>query len=819
MRTDFTLKKISDILQGALTGDGNKPVFYLSIDSRTISQTRNTLFIAIRGERHDGHRFLEGVYQLGIRMFLVSEKPEVKSFPGASFCVVRDTLQALQVLAGAKRDMFEGTVCGITGSNGKTIVKEWIFQCLRDSMKIVRSPKSYNSQVGVPLSAWMIDNSYDLSVLEAGISRPGEMKKLQAIISPDIGILTNIGAAHQENFLGLEEKLREKLILFKDCKKIIYREDASFEGVTPASFIKSFKGEKVGWSLDGDAKYRFRIESRGVTGTCVKLMQPESSGPLFTLPFRDDASVENAIHVIVFMVEMGFPVQFAAERISAVEPVSMRLELLKGIMGSVLINDAYNADLAGLASAIAMLVQQEPSRGKVVILSDILQSGKEQAHLYSEVAELVRLRRIDLFIGIGPDLVAHKGQFQANSHFFNDTGDFIQHFNKTLLRDKVILIKGSRKFRFEMITRELQQQVHQTSLQIDLNAMIHNLNYYRSLLKPGVRIMVVVKALSYGSGSSEIASLLQYHHVDYLGVAFVDEGVALREAGIYLPIMVFNPDPSSYETMMDYHLEPEVYNMKGLEVLSDLLDYRGEKNYPVHIKIDTGMHRLGFDPDEAGWLKQKLNTGILLVKSIFSHLSASEEAVHDRFTRKQIEMFERVSNEIISVLNYRPLRHLLNTSGMERFKEAQFDMVRLGIGLHGVTHEKELVPVSSFLTSISQIRKVKRGEGIGYSRKGTVDRDSVIAVIPVGYADGLDRRLSNGAGSVWVADRLVPIIGNICMDMTIIDVTGLKVQEGDPVEIFGKNHRVIQLAEQLDTIPYEILTSIPDRVKRIYIQE
>jgi len=815
----FTLANISGILGGRLIGDGSGVVTLLSTDSRIISRTGNTLFIAINGERHDGHRFLDDVYRRGIRMFLVSRDPEAERYPEAGFCLVEDTLHAFHLLTRKKRELFRGTVCGITGSNGKTIVKEWIFQCLRNSLNIVRSPKSYNSQIGVPLSAWMVENEYDIAVLEAGISKPGEMEKLERIISPDIGILTNIGAAHQENFKSLKDKLNEKLVLFRNCKKIIYRSDTVVEGISMNSVMNSLTGEKVTWSLEGEAKYRFKIVSRNLTANLVKLTELKNPSIIFNLPFSDDASVENAIHVLVFMFESGFSYGFAADRICHIEPVSMRLELLKGIMGSVLINDSYNADLAGLSSAINMLDQQEPSRKKAIILSDILQSGKVQSQLYSEVADLIKLRDISLFVGIGPDLISHKRCFPAESYFYHDTEDFLRHFNKTLLKDRIILIKGSRTFKFEMIIRELQQQVHQTSLQIDLNAMIHNLNYYRSLLKPGVRTMVVVKALSYGSGSTEIASILQFHNVDYLAVAFVDEGVTLREAGIYLPVMVLNPDPSSYVTMMDYHLEPEIYNMNGLKAFINLIQKRGEKHYPIHIKLDTGMHRLGFDPEEIGELKPYLTSGNLYVKSVFSHLSASDEPVHDQFSRQQTGLFDKISTEISSVLDYKPLRHLLNTSGIERFPDAQFDMVRIGIGLHGVTNEKQLIPVSSFITVISQIKKVSGGETVGYSRSGKNPNDRIIAVIPVGYADGLDRKLGNGIGSVWIDNHLAPVVGNICMDMTMVDVTGLNVKEGDTVEIFGKNRKVSALAGLIDTIPYEILTAIPYRVKRIYIHE
>lgn len=819
MSGQFTIAYIADILGGRLYGEGSVSVSQLATDSRTVTQTQNTMFIAIDGERHDGHRFLPDAYSRGIRIFMVSKEPEKGLYQNASFCLVKDTMLALQLLAKKKRESFQGVTCGITGSNGKTIVKEWIYQCLRESMNIVRSPKSYNSQIGVPLSAWMIDNSYNLAILEAGISEKDEMLKLEPIIAPDIGILTNLGAAHQENFKSLLEKLDEKLLLFSHCKKLIFRSDVTIEGRPISSVLNSLDCEKISWSLNGEAKYSFKIAKRTRGNTYITLSGINDVEVLFDIPFNDNASIENALHVLVFMFEMGFSNEQAAERIKMIEPVSMRLELLKGILGSVLINDSYNSDLAGLSSALNLLEQQEPSKEKVVILSDLLQSGIERSQLYREVAGLIGLNDVSLFIGIGPDLMESKVAFPSDSFFYTDAKEFLKQFNKIRFKEKAILIKGSRTFKFEQITKELQQQVHQTSLLIDLNAMIHNLNYYRSLLKPGRKLMVVVKALSYGSGSTEIASLLQFHQVDYLAVAFVDEGIALREAGIYIPIMVLNPDPSAYATMIDYRLEPEIYNMKGLEAFTEILDYLGEIDYPVHIKLDTGMHRLGFSPEESVSLSKLISSAPFRVKSIFSHLAASDEESHDSFSLQQIDIFDRVSQEISSKLVYNPLKHILNTSGIERFPEAQFDMVRIGIGLHGVYGDKDLIPVSTFVTRVSQIRKVKEGETVGYSRNGKVSNDCTIAVIPVGYADGLNRKLGNGVGKVWIGGHLAPVVGNICMDMTLIDVTGLSVQEGDEVELFGKNQSVSELANQLDTIPYEILTGIPERVKRIYTQE
>jgi len=806
------------LISGSVHGNGNHPVGTLAIDSRTLAPSHSTLFVALTGEQHNGHDYIGELYERGIRSFLVSNLPDLSQFPEAGFCLVKDTLKGLQDLASAHRREFDNTVVGITGSNGKTIVKEWLYQCLSGYFNVYRSPKSYNSQVGVPLSVWMTEKDHQIAILEAGISFPGEMNKLKKIIQPAIGVFTNLGSAHQENFETIQEKLNEKLLLFTDCEKVIIRSDQRIRSRPLLSFLKDVNAQLVTWSLGGEALYTYRIINSTPLHTSVSASLPDAIIQ-FSLPFGDEASIENALHVFTLIMELGLPVKEAVKRISSLEPVSMRLEMLQGIQGSILINDTYNSDIGGLSAALNLVEQQDNQHGKVVILSDLLQSGMEEKALYSEIADLIQEKEIDQFIGIGPAMMKRRALFHESALFYANTEEFMKRMDQTLFHNRTVLIKGSRKYGFEKITGILQLKTHQTVLEVDLNAMVHNLNYFRSLLEHGVKTMAVVKALSYGTGNVEIANLLQFHKVDYLAVAFIDEGIELRKAGIHLPIMVLNPDPAGFGPMIDYQLEPEVYCFRGLEALYEIAHYRGIAWYPIHLKIDSGMHRLGFQAHEMKqlipWLKRKE----FRLSSIFTHLAASEDPDQDLFSREQIGVLKRIASRLQDELGGDFLTHVLNSAGIERFPDAQFDMVRLGIGLYGIGKAKGLKPVSSFITSISQVRTVSSGETVGYSRRGKVDRDSRIATLPVGYADGLRRSLGNGVGQVWINDHPVPTIGEICMDMTMIDVTGIEAAEGDRVEIFGKQQPVTFLAQLSQTIPYEILTSIPERVKRVYLHE
>lgn len=818
MTETYTLQRIADIAGGKVQGDRGREIRYLATDSRSLPASGHSLFIAIRGDRHDGHRYIREVYEKGVRAFLVSEVPEPGLYEGAGFCLVEDTLEAMQRLAAERRKAFKGTVIGISGSNGKTIVKEWLFQSLGRYTSVIRSPKSYNSQVGVPLSLWLLGNRHDTAIIEAGISRPGEMERLQSMIDPEIGILTNIGAAHQENFRSATRKLEEKLRLFRNSRKLIYRADQVVDGVSLGEHLAGWRGEKVAWSLYGAAAYRFSREDVPGQPPVLKL-EREGTVSRYRLLFTDAASLENLCHVITTLTELGVEDSLIAAGVESLEPVAMRLEILKGIHGSTLVNDTYNSDLTGLQQALDVLNQQKNHESRAVILSDLYQSGLEPEELYREIARMVNYKGIDRFYGIGRELMNYRHYFPDTSVCYPDTDTFLDQFISSEIRNKAVLIKGARDFHFERITGELQLQTHKTVLEIDVNALVSNLNYFRGLLSEGTRIMVMVKALSYGSGSHEIAGLLQHQQVDYLAVAFTDEGVRLRKAGIDLPVMVMNPDPSEYQQLIEYNLEPELFSRRGLEVFERTCRYTGMEEYPVHIKLDTGMHRLGFMEEEVPWLADFFPGSAVRVQSIFSHLAASGDDGQNDFTHHQAARYREMSDRITGRLEYPVLHHLLNSAGIERFPEYQMDMVRLGIGLYGISDLAALEPVSTFRSVVSQIREVPGGDTIGYGRAGKVREPARIATVPAGYADGIDRKLGNGRCRFLVNGKAAPTIGSICMDMTMLDITGLRVEEGDVVEVFGKQQPVTQIAAIMDTIPYEVLTGIPERVKRIYIQE
>jgi alanine racemase len=819
----FLLTKIASIVNGQIVGNKTNIIRHLLIDSRGAAYPSDSLFIAIKGARHNGHQFIHELYELGIRSFVVETLPEkMARFSDAGFIVVPDSIAALQSLAAYHRKQFHKTVVAITGSNGKTILKEWIYQAIHTEKHVVRSPKSFNSQVGVPLSLWQIEPQHDIAVIEAGISMPDEMEKLEMMIRPDIGIFTNIGDPHQENFTDLHQKCAEKLKLFNHCKKLIYCSDYSIisELVHQGGYEKV---QKFTWSRHTKADLRITNIKKEETKTIVNASYRQKSW-VFEIPFIDDASLENAIHLAAFLLVLGYGFQEIADKLMQLVPVAMRLELKQGVNTCTIINDTYNSDLGSLAIALDFLNQQHQHAGKTVILSDILQSGRSKELLYAEVSKLLAQKNITRLIGIGPDLVAEKSQFAGKTAFYPSTSDFLAHFRKADFINETILLKGSRSFEFEHILKALEEKVHETVLEINLNAMVHNLNYFRSKLKPGTKVVAMVKAFSYGSGSFEIANLLQFQRVDYLAVAFADEGVTLREAGISVPIMVMNPEKSSFDQIIQYQMEPEIFNFQVLKQFSEAVENSGEVNYPVHVKLDSGMHRLGFMENDINQLIDFLHhQENLQIKSVFSHLAGSDEAQFDEFTRTQISTFDRISTHLINALPYPVpvMRHILNSAGIERFPEAQYDMVRLGIGLYGISAvDQSLVrQVSTLKTVLLQIKQVEKGETVGYSRRFKASGLTKIGIIPIGYADGLHRILGNGVGKILVNGKLVPIIGSICMDMCMIDLTGIDVNEGDEVIVFGDAYPITELAQQMNTIPYEVLTSISRRVKRVYYQE
>jgi alanine racemase len=779
------------------------------------------VFFAIVGARNNGHQFIEKLYQDGIRNFVISDQSYYKeAYLNCNFLLVKDTLIALQLLAKKHREAYQFPVIGITGSNGKTIVKEWLFQLLRNDYTIVRSPKSYNSQVGVPLSVWQINDEHSLGIFEAGISMPNEMKNLAAVIHPLIGIFTNIGEAHAENFVNINQKIEEKLKLFENTDHLIYCKDYD---LLHEAIKKSTIAHQVNlftWSKKNNADLLIVKIEKDKLETLIQGIYKNDFIQI-TIPFVDDASIENAIHCWCTMLFLGIDQNVIKDRMHYLSPVAMRLELKQGINNCSIINDSYNSDLGSLAIALDFLNQQNQHHHKTLILSDILQSGKEEEKLYSEVAEMCMSKGITKFIGIGEALFNNQQLFKFNQEFYKSSEDFLNHFTAHKFKDETILLKGARLFKFEQISKLLQQKAHQTVLEVNLSALLNNINYYRSNLHQNTKIMAMVKAFSYGSGSFEIANVLQYNRVDYLAVAYADEGVELRKAGIKLPIMVMSPEVQSFDNIIKYNLEPELYSFKILKEFTEAISSTSEK-IPVHIKLDTGMHRLGFEEDDVNELCVRLkNSNNIIIKSVFSHLVASDEFEHDDFTKHQVSAYLNMCKIIENHLGYSFIKHILNSAGALRFKEFQFDMVRLGIGMHGFSsvNHPAFIPTVQLKTIVSQIKNIAASQTVGYSRKGIATKNTKIGTVPIGYADGYTRKLGNGVGAMLVNGKLAPTMGNICMDMTMLDITDIEVQEGDEVIVFGEGHPIAELAKAAGTIPYEVLTNMSSRIKRVYYQE
>lgn len=819
----YTALSIAPLINGRLlSSDDESNILHLLTDSRKVTQPESSLFFALTSERNDGHKYIEELYSKGVRNFVIGLH---YSFPillkGCTVIAVTDTLAALQQLAAYHRSKFSLPVAGITGSNGKTIVKEWLYQLLKDEYNVVRSPKSFNSQIGVPLSVWQIRPEHGMALFEAGISRQGEMQKLAEIIRPNIGVFTNLGNAHSEGFSSQEEKLNEKFKLFADCDVLIYSKDDVAVKTKAHEFFELYPMTKgISWSLHDRATITANKIEKDERGTSISF-EYRATTFTFRIPFTDDASIHNALTCVCFLLAVERLSPELLQKFNTLHAVEMRLQLREGSRNCTIINDTYNSDIQSLKIALDFLNQQNQHQQKTVILSDILESGSNQDELYRKVAEMIEQAGVNRVIGVGKDICQQFQKFSINKKFFFNTAHFLENFNSFTFQDEIILIKGARSFEFEKITRLLENKIHATVMEINLNALVNNLNVYRNSLYPGTRVMAMVKAFSYGSGSHEIAKTLEYHRVDYLTVAYADEGVVLRKAGVKTPIMVMNPEPGSFLNLAEYNLEPEIYNRY---ILDDLLNHVEGGETGIHLELDTGMRRLGFDEQELNALLAVLKKNPnLIVKSVFSHLAASDENKHDLFTWEQIEKFEQMSSYLIRSLGYPVLRHILNSSGITRFPEAQFDMVRLGIGLYGVDpsamFQSQLENVGSLKTIISQLRKIKAGESVGYSRKGQVKEDATIAVVAIGYADGLDRGLSNGNGHMLVNGKPAPIVGNICMDMTMLDVSRIDCKEGDEVLVFGKDLPITELAKNIDTIPYEILTGISQRVRRVYFQE
>ncbi|MBO4574009.1 MAG: bifunctional UDP-N-acetylmuramoyl-tripeptide:D-alanyl-D-alanine ligase/alanine racemase [Bacteroidales bacterium] len=835
MRNDvYTTKRIASVVGGELIV--NQSVDYviknILFDSRLLVEPENTIFFALSSGRNDGHKYIADLYMKGIRAFVVGDTfPKSASqndYPEADFIIVSDTLSALQKLAAYHRSQFNIPVVGITGSNGKTVVKEWLYQIMSPTMTVCRSPKSYNSQIGVPLSVWQLNSNHNIALFEAGISRPGEMEKLHAIIRPTIGVFTNIGMAHGKNFESLQQKIHEKIKLFDDkIENVVYcKDDRDIADIIAKTRIHTFAWSRK--SEDADL-YVVSVDcedkSPEVSTEITAVYKGDSIK--ITIPFIDEASVENAINCWCVALLLGVPNDLIAERMSRLEPVEMRMELKAGIRNCQIINDSYNNDLNALAIALSFMNAQHHDN-KVLILSDILQSELKEEDLYKNVAQLIENKGVDTFIGIGEAICRNmKNKLKINSYFYISTSDFLANHPMKMFENQIVLLKGARSFEFERIMKVLQQKSHETILEVNLDNLAKNLNYYRSKLKKETKIMVMVKAFAYGSGNYEVSNTLAFHHVDYLTVAYADEGVDLRNRGIRLPIMVMTPETNTFDTIILNNLEPDIYSFRCLSQLEDAinqLDKSLDKPVGIHIKVDTGMHRLGFLPEDIDALIERVKSNPKLkIMSVFSHFATSDMPEEDDFVMHQIKMFEMMSQKIVAAFPYKIIRHLLNTAGITRFTEYQYDMVRLGIGVYGVAicdeDRGKLNNVMSLKTTIKQIKEYGPGETIGYGRHGKITKPSRIAVIPIGYADGLRRQLGNGKACFWVNGKPAPIIGNICMDLTMIDVTGIDCQEDDTAVLFDDNHPIETIAQACDTIPYEIMTRISQRVKRVYVKE
>ncbi len=829
----YNISQIANVIKAkTFSKNVDSGIEHILLDSRKLLFPATSVFFALSGLRRNGNLFVEELYHKGVCCFVVGEdfaEEEIDKFPKAAFLQVADVLQALQSLTAFHRQQYTIPIIGITGSNGKTMVKEWLYQLLHNDYNIVRSPKSYNSQIGVPLSVWQMNSSHTLGIFEAGISQPDEMQKLAKVISPTIGIFTSIGEAHGEGFLNLRQKINEKLKLFVKSDVLIYCADDPDVNDAVNAFNSNVRAgddfKLLSWSRKNTASLQITETVQHSEQTTISAIWRKE--PLtFTIPFTDLASVENAITCCCVLLYLGIELKSIAAWMQLLKPVEMRLELKQGTNNCSVINDSYSADLNSLTIALDFLQQQQQHAKRTLILSDILQSGKSSGELYVDVAAILEQKKINRFIGIGPDISKQKHAFKniEDTVFFSSTAEFRQQFHSQHFHNETILLKGARIFEFEQISHLLEEKVHQTVLEINLNAITHNLNTYQKLLSPGVKLMAMVKAFSYGSGSFEIANLLQFHNVDYLAVAYADEGVELRKAGITLPIMVMNVEEITYDVLVQYNLEPELFSFGILSSFENYLKQSGINNYPVHIKLDTGMRRLGFEQRDIEELCSRLKaTTVFKIQSIFSHLAASDSVLHDEFTYAQANAFATASDKIQEITGYSFIRHIANTSAIHRHKSLQMDMIRLGIGLYGVDADpavqQQLKNVTTLKTTISQIKKISAGESIGYSRKGVAASDSLIATVRIGYADGYPRLLSNGVGKMWINGKAVPVIGNICMDMTMLDITGVDTQEGDEVIVFGAELSVSELAFLAHSIPYEILTGISQRVKRVYFEE
>ncbi|MER3470499.1 MAG: bifunctional UDP-N-acetylmuramoyl-tripeptide:D-alanyl-D-alanine ligase/alanine racemase [Chitinophagaceae bacterium] len=815
----YSIHKIQQVINGNFLQQMQEDfIKYLVYDSRNISFPKTSLFFALKTSHRDGHQFIGDAYKKGIRNFVVSESIDTNKLTDCNIILVADTLNALQSLASYHRSQFSIPVIGITGSNGKTIVKEWLYELLKDDYNIVRSPRSFNSQIGVPLSVWQLSQEHTLAIFEAGISESGEMQALADMIQPTIGIFTNLGEAHDAGFSSREEKATEKLKLLQDVEVVTYQKETLDRHLS----IKA--AYKLEWSITSEAIFPIQIKKREHSTEAKGVFQNKAYDVI--IPFTDDASVENAIHCWCVLLYFGYENDVINERFQRLHSIDMRLQLKHAVNHCLLINDSYSADLTSLKIALDFLQQQSAGLKRTVILSDFFGSENE-LYLYIAIADLLLQYRIEKLIAIGKESTHHLSSLLNNKiiiQTFSSVDNFLLDFKSSSFSHEIILLKGARIFQFERIAQVFEEKVHKTVLEVNLNALAHNLKEYQKLLQPGVKLMAMVKAFSYGSGGAEIASILQFHNVDYLGVAYADEGIELRKNGITLPIMVMNTDDSTFPSLIDYNLQPVLYSFEMLQLFQAYLLSQALNYYPVHLEIETGMNRLGFATVEIEPLIHSITaSSSLKIESVFSHLAASEDESQDAFTQQQADLFKTITTQLQNAIPYPFLKHIANSAAIIRHPNLQMDMVRLGIGLYGiqsVTHQLNLEPVATLKSTVAQLKNVAKGESVSYNRRGVVNRDSIIATIRIGYADGYWRRFSNGVGKMWINGMCAPVMGTVCMDMTMIDVTDVpNVQVGDEVIVFGKQLPVRDVAAWAGTIPYEVMTGVSQRVKRIYYQE
>ena len=819
----YTIATIAKVINAKdALANGSATIEHLLTDSRRIAFPTSSLFFALTSPHRDGHDFIDDLYKQGVQNFVVKQTFEKAAFPNANFLWVDNTLIALQQLAAWHRSHFHYPVIGITGSNGKTIVKEWLYQLLSSQYNIVRSPRSYNSQIGVPLSVWQMTAEHNLAIFEAGISMPDEMQALQNIIQPTVGILTNIGEAHSESFKIKEQKLREKIKLFANSEIVFYNSD---NAIVQKEMVQLVKPRLFSWgtSINNNRLQIVSVEKE--TKQTIITAVYQNKNITLTIPFTDDASIENCITCWCLCLDFNLSESKWQQGFQQLNAMNMRLQLVKAVNGCSLINDSYSFDIYSFNIALDFLLQQNQYTKKTVIISDFAVAVDDK--MYQQIADVLHSKKIARVITVGEVWFRLKSLLHKieQTHHFLTTQSFIQELNAVLFQNEAILLKGARRFQFENIVAQLEEKVHRTVMEINLTALAHNLKQYQQQLQPGTKLMAMIKAGGYGSGSAEVANVLQFHKVDYVAVAYADEGTELRKAGIRLPVMVLNVDEAAFEIIIENNLEPELFSFALFSKFDEYLLQQGIQQYPVHIKLDTGMHRLGFEEGDVSQLISFLqNTNRLAVKSVLSHLAASEAHEEDEFTLHQYEVFARCCNQIEAALGYHFIRHIANSAAIFRHPAIQLDMVRLGIGMYGVDsaneHQLQLQTVCTLKTTIAQLRQVKKEDTVGYNRRGILHRDSLIATIRIGYADGFSRRLSNGAGFVYLQGKKAPVVGAVCMDMTMVDVTDIDgVQEGDEVEVFGSNIPVQEVAKQCGTIAYEILTGISQRVKRIYIEE